>query len=437
MILQVRKRPSGQAEGRGGDSGAQQRGGQDGAHGPPERGGQGAAPGLHEHGGQGAPPGPQQRGSQDGADGPGEHGGQGAQAGPDRAAAGPDRAAAGPDRAAAGRRRPAAAGGRDWAQISVYSGLAVALFLLAWLAGPLLGSVPWPVVAAGVGALVLWDQADPGLRHRLASSPLGRSRPARYWLAQDRRAWARFLLGGILVVGGIAGFLASRGQLSQARHGLAAMAAIIIGLSVVAAPWLLSLLRELDAERRKRIRADERAELAAHVHDSVLHTLTLIQRSSDDPRQVRRLARSQERQLRAWLQHGQGDGEDATLASELARVAGEVEDADGVPIEVVCVGDVALGERTSATILAAREAMVNAARHSGAPQISVYAEAEPDRVTIFVRDRGRGFDPESVPVGRLGISQSIVGRMERCGGQATVRAVPGVGTEVELRVARR
>ncbi len=327
--------------------------------------------------------------------------------------------------------------GRDWAQIAVYGSLAVALFLLAWLAGPLLGSIPWPVVAAGVGALILWDQADPGLRRRLASSPLARTRPARYWLAQDRRNWARGLLGGLLVVGGIVGFLASRGQLSQARHGLAAMAAIVIGLSVIAAPWLLSLVRELDAERRQRIRADERAELAAHVHDSVLHTLTLIQRSAEDPRQVRRLARSQERQLRSWLQHGQPGSAAETLASELARVAGEVEDADGVPVEVVCVGDMELGERTSAAILAAREALVNAARHSGAAQIAVYAEVESDRVTIFIRDRGRGFDANSIPVGRMGIRQSIIGRMERCGGQATVRAAPGAGTEVELQLARR
>ena len=204
---------------------------------------------------------------------------------------------------------------------------------------------------------------------------------------------------------------------------------------MIAAPWLLSLLRELDTERRKRIRADERAELAAHVHDSVLHTLTLIQRSADDPRQVRRLARSQERQLRSWLQHGQ-DSSPATLATELARVAGQVEDSGGVPIEVVCVGDMEIGDRTSAMILAAREALVNAARHSGAPQIAVYAEVEPDRVTIFIRDRGSGFDANSIPVGRMGIRQSIIGRMQRCGGQATVRAVPGAGTEIELRLAR-
>ena len=297
--------------------------------------------------------------------------------------------------------------------------------------------MPWPVIAAGFGALILWDQADPGLRRRLASSQLARTRPARYWLAQDRRNWARGLLGGLLVIGGIIGFLASRNQLSAARHGLAAMLAVVIGLSVIAAPWLLSLLRELDAERRQRIRADERAELAAHVHDSVLHTLTLIQRGADDPRQVRLLARSQERQLRSWLQYGHHGAGSITLASELARVAGEVEDEHGVPIEVVCVGDMEVGERTSAAILAAREALLNAARHSGAPRIAVYAEVEPDRVTVFIRDRGRGFDANAVPVGRMGIRQSIVGRMERCGGHATVRAVPGAGTEVELQLARR
>jgi len=245
----------------------------------------------------------------------------------------------------------------------------------------------------------------------------------------------RTLVGAFLVAGGILGVMAYRGQLSQARHVLYAVAAIVIGLGVITAPWLQRLVRELNTERSERIRAAERAEFAARLHDSVLHTLTLIQRSANDPRQVQRLARSQERELRAWLYQPQDDP-GVTLTTELGRVAGEVEDAHGVPIDVVCVGDVQLGERTSAALLAAREAMVNAAKYSEAPQISVYAEAEPDRVTIFVRDRGKGFDLDAIPADRLGVRQSIIGRMERSGGRARVGSTPGEGTEIEIQVAR-
>jgi signal transduction histidine kinase len=171
------------------------------------------------------------------------------------------------------------------------------------------------------------------------------------------------------------------------------------------------------------------------MHDSVLHTLTLIQRSAHNPRYVQRLARTGERELRAWLSQPSGDAR-LRLSSELERLAGEVEDIHGVPIDVVCVGELVLGTRTSAALLAAREAMVNAAKYSGAPQISVYAEAEPDRLSVFVRDRGRGFDLDAIPGNRMGIRQSIIGRMDRCGGTALVRSAPGDGTEVEIHVTR-
>jgi signal transduction histidine kinase len=316
--------------------------------------------------------------------------------------------------------------GTDWAQLAIYGGLVIALAALAWLAGPGDGELIWPLVVAAIGAVIVWRQADPELWRRWARSGL---------MAKVQPAWLRGGFGVLLVIIGIWGFLASRGQLRQARPGLAAAGAIIVGVGVITAPWLLRLVRELDTERGERIRAIEREELAAKVHDSVLHTLTLIQRSAHDPRYVQRLARSQERELRAWLYQPREDTAE-TLSTSLDRIAGEVEDVHGVPIDVVCVGDLQLGERTSAALLAAREAMVNAAKYSGAPNISVYAEAEQDRLTIFVRDRGRGFDLDSIPPHRLGIRQSIIGRMDRAGGSALVRSAPMEGTEVEIQVMR-
>ncbi|HEY9350946.1 MAG TPA: ATP-binding protein, partial [Acidothermales bacterium] len=230
-------------------------------------------------------------------------------------------------------------------------------------------------------------------------------------------------------------FLAIRGQLQDAGRVLLATLVVLIGLLLIAGPYLLRLFRDLSDERLERIRTQERAEVAAHVHDSVLHTLTLIQRNVDDPREVQRLARSQERELRAWLYKPVADP-DATLAAALERLAGEVEDAHSVPIEVVAVGDGALDDHSGAALQAAREAMVNAAKYSGAPTISVYAEVEPELLTIFVRDRGRGFDPDDLPEDRMGVRQSIIGRMQRNGGSAVVRSAPGDGTEVKLEMPR-
>jgi signal transduction histidine kinase len=171
----------------------------------------------------------------------------------------------------------------------------------------------------------------------------------------------------------------------------------------------------------------------------VLHTLTMIQRGAEDPRLVQRLARSQERELRAWLYQASAQSAAQTsdlLSAQLDKIAGEIEDTYGVPIDVVRVGDLELGDRTRAAINAAREAMLNAAKYSGAPQISVYAEAEKDRLTIFVRDRGQGFDLAGIPKHRLGVRQSILGRMDRVGGQARIRTAPGDGTEVEIELSR-
>jgi signal transduction histidine kinase len=169
--------------------------------------------------------------------------------------------------------------------------------------------------------------------------------------------------------------------------------------------------------------------VAAHLHDSVLQTLALVQRRADDPREVAALARRQERELRAWLNESRPTG---TFATALDAAASEVEGDHHVPIEVVTVGDAPLDDRTAALVAAVREALVNASKFAGPEPIAVYAEVEDGRFEVFVRDRGPGFDPEAVPADRRGVRDSIVGRMERHGGTATVHSRPGQGTEVEL-----
>src|SRR2546423_975215 len=216
------------------------------------------------------------------------------------------------------------------------------------------------------------------------------------------------VVGAALVAVGGGVFLAAGGELGKARRGLLATVVVVAGLLLVFGPSWLRMARELAAERRERIRSQERAEFASHVHDSVLHTLTLIQRNVHDAREVARLARAQERELRTWL-YRSADDATGSVAREVQRFAAEVEDGHGVAIDVVCVGDCPLDERLSAQLSAAREAMVNAAKYAG-DGISVYAEVEPEQVTVFVRDRGPGFDVDGVPEDRLGVRGAILGR---------------------------
>lgn len=311
---------------------------------------------------------------------------------------------------------------RDWSQVAAYGAIGLALMALGWLTGASAGGIgAWPIAVGGIGSLILWQQADPDRRQRWMNSTVG----------QVRQNRVRTLAGLALVVVGAIGFLVVTDELGSARPGVMFTLVVVGGVALIAAPWLAALWKELQRERRERIRQEERAEFAAHVHDSVLHTLTLIQRSANDSREVMRLARSQERELRNWLYQPKQDA-DASVAAAVRRVAAEEEDAHGVPIEVVCVGDCPLTPELSAMMQAARQAMVNAAKYSESSVISVYAEAEPEEVTIFVRDRGVGFDMGQVPEDRMGIRQSIIGRMERHGGSARVRTEAGEGTEVML-----
>ncbi len=215
---------------------------------------------------------------------------------------------------------------------------------------------------------------------------------------------------------------------------MVAIIAAILGLLTV--PWFVRMGRSLSFERSARIREQERAEVAAHLHDSVLQTLALIQKRAGDPREVAGLARRQERELRSWLLERPDPGEGSSVAAALERAAAEVEELHRVPIEVVTVGDGPLNGGLEAVVQAAREAMTNAAKFAGSERVDLYAEVEPDRVEVFVRDRGVGFDPHAIPADRRGVRDSIIARMERHHGRATVHSRPGEGTEVELVMER-
>jgi signal transduction histidine kinase len=195
----------------------------------------------------------------------------------------------------------------------------------------------------------------------------------------------------------------------------------------------LELQEDLAAERAQRERSEERADLAARIHDSVLQTLALIQRRADDPQQVQSLARQQEHDLRSWLFAPSAGDLGDSLAAAVGATGREVEDRYQVKVDVVTVGDCELDERLGALVDASREALVNAAKFSGVSDIAVYLEVDPTQSAVYVRDRGAGFDPADVDADRRGIADSIVGRMERYGGTAVVRSAPGRGTPVSRR----
>ncbi|MFE1551264.1 MULTISPECIES: ATP-binding protein [Streptomyces] len=293
------------------------------------------------------------------------------------------------------------------------------------------GRYVWPVLLICGGVILVWRQADNA--RRASWTDVGRRRRTLQLV--------RGLVGVALVGTGLAVFLVVRGSVAQLGTALTASVAVLTGIALLAGPWLVRMSQDLTEERTMRIRAQERAEVAAHVHDSVLHTLTLIQRNADDAGEVRRLARAQERELRNWLYKPEGTGRDeeepATLAEAVKKAAAEVEDKHGVPLEVVVVGDCPLDEKLTAQMQAAREAMVNAAKYGGeGGAVQVYAEVEGRTVFVSVRDRGPGFDLDAVPEDRMGVRESIIGRMQRNGGSARLRSVPDGGTEVELEMER-
>jgi signal transduction histidine kinase len=316
--------------------------------------------------------------------------------------------------------------------------LIVMLIIASALGASWLTDFAWPLVMSVTGIVLIWRNAsaDEQASMRRLAEPLrglaeGGSRSASKTVL--RAVAATLLLGG-----GLSALLT--GHPSHLLHPLGGAALVIAGIVVIFGPWWLRIARDLVVERQARVRAEERADMAARVHDSVLQTLALIQRRADEPQQVIQLARAQERELRSWLFGGRApgsmDGQATTVAAGVRLIQQEVEAQHGVAIEAVTVGDCELDDNLRTLLAAAREATVNAVKWSGADVVALFAEVEPTEVSLFVRDRGRGFDPAAVPDDRKGLAESVHARMTRRGGSATVRSVRGEGTEVSLTMPR-
>jgi signal transduction histidine kinase len=295
----------------------------------------------------------------------------------------------------------------------------------------------WPLLLSAVCALCVWRGASTeeraGLQERLDAAPFVSAATSTSWRTIALRACVG---GALLAVGAV--LLSKVGTLRGEAIGVFVGAILVCcGFLVLFAPWWLRTLRDLSRERRDRVRAEERADVAAHLHDSVLQTLLLIQKAAGQPDEVARLARRQERELRAWLFDPTADAKGGASFASLARsIERDVEDDYGASVELVVVGDCELDDAVRALLAAAREAAVNAAKWSGAPRIAMFAEVEPTSVSVFVRDLGCGFDPGQVGEDRQGITCSIKERMGRVGGHAEIRSTIGEGTEVELVLPR-
>jgi signal transduction histidine kinase len=325
--------------------------------------------------------------------------------------------------------------------ITLAVGLASLLSVFLLLAGVLndgfLTTWGWPQVISVAGLALIWRNAPPSeqavmrrLVEPLESLGTGGEK-------SRRPTVIRLTAAIVLLVAGLAWLLTSHESIALLRPlgGVLLVGAAIV---LLLGPWWLRIARDLVLERQARARAEERADMAARVHDSVLQTLALIQRRADEPQHVIQLARAQERELRSWLFEGRAPGTTDTesFADAVRQIQQDVEARHGVTVEVVTVGDCLLDDNLSALIAAAREATVNAAKWSGATAISVFAEVSPGQAEVVVRDRGRGFDPAAVPADRKGLAESIHGRVTRHGGVVTVNTAPGEGTKVSLTMSR-
>jgi signal transduction histidine kinase len=329
---------------------------------------------------------------------------------------------------------------RDKRQMLTYLALAIGVLLIQQLTGLGGGSnaaLGWLVAMIAIGAGIIWHLADPGRRRRWSAVV-----PNAPWLGAvvdetDRRSYLlRIVGGGACVIVGVIGialiFVPRTGVgFTELLGGLLYALVALAGVALVIAPLLWRTFGQLRAERVGRIREQERAEIAAMVHDQVLHTLALIQRKAGDTKEVVKLARGQERTLRNWLYKPTASPTERFSAA-VEEIVAEVEDTYAVVVESVVVGDIDVSERVAALAAASREALVNAARHAKVASVSLYAEVETDAISVFVRDRGVGFDLAEVGPDRHGVRGSIMGRMERHGGTSEIRSEPGNGTEVRL-----
>ncbi|MET1038836.1 MAG: PspC domain-containing protein [Aeromicrobium sp.] len=304
--------------------------------------------------------------------------------------------------------------------------------------------------AVGIGVLLLIQSTGRGINDGLFGPLLvGVVGLALIWRQFDDVAWSRWMrqtsgwgfaariyVGGMLIAVSVLYFVVGDGGWGAAINLASALVVAMLGLALILGPWIARLVGDLGEERRERVRSQERADVAAHLHDSVLQTLALLQKNAGDPAVVATLARRQERELRDWL-YGNDEQPGDSFAAALRASAAEIEDVHHVPVELIAVGDAPLDPDVTALVRAAREAMVNAAKHAGVDRIDVYAEARERSVEVFVRDRGVGFDPDAIAEDRMGVRGSIIDRVERHGGTATIRSRPGEGTEVALSVPVR
>jgi signal transduction histidine kinase len=322
--------------------------------------------------------------------------------------------------------------------LALASLLAVFLFLAGAFNDGDIEKYGWAQVVSVAGLTLIWRNAPDDERAGMRRLVQPLDGPGASGLTTRRATQLRLAGAAVLLAVGLGWLLSQHDGGSKLLAPLGGILLVAAALVLLLGPWWLRIARDLMLERQARVRAEERADIAARVHDSVLQTLALIQRRAEDPQAVVQLARAQERELRSWLFEGRapGDTDVSSFAEGVRQIQRDVEARHGVPVEVVTVGDGPLDEHLSALLAAAREATVNAAKWSGAAVISVFAEVEPDKVNVTVRDRGKGFDPAAVPDDRKGVAESIRGRMSRHGGEATVQSAPGEGTKVTLTMPR-
>ena len=291
----------------------------------------------------------------------------------------------------------------------------------------------WPALAGTFGLMLIWWQAD-HIPNRSMKGLTGWRR----WFAPLLAHWSRIvriLLGLLGLVTAVVLIVVALPPLPEGSRTLIVLGLVVVALLLAASPWIIRVRRSLATIREEKMLADARADMAAHLHDSVLQTLALIQRQAQNPKAVAALARRQERELRSWL-YGETAVDAPTVKAALVASAAEVEDAHGVDIDIVVVGDRDLDGDARPLVQAAREAMVNAAKHAGVAKVDVYAEVDDDAIEVFVRDRGGGFVLDDIPADRMGVRGSIIERLRRAGGNATIRSAPETGTEVRLEMKR-
>jgi signal transduction histidine kinase len=319
-----------------------------------------------------------------------------------------------------------------FALLALAGGAGVLLYLALWAWGSYLS--PWVAAVLGlVGVSAVLQALGLGNRVVVGIALVAGGLALIWRRGGSFGAGAPLSALGVTLAGAGAVLVLAGGGVHQS---VLAPGAVAGSLLLIAGPWLWRLAVDRDAERAARIRVEERDEMAARVHDSVLQTLALIQRHAEEPRKVAAYARRQERELRTWLYGDRTGGDSGSLVSLLSEAAADVEELHGVRVELASSGDCAADEGVGAVALAAREAMTNSARHSGSDLVDVYAEVGDETISVFVRDRGRGFDPGAVSSDRRGLADSIRARMQRVGGTAAVTSTPGSGTEVELTLPR-